>query len=108
MFIQRNPKIFIESTIHAREWITAATTTYILNELLTSNDPEIKAMAANYDWIFIPVVNVDGYVYSHKSVSHMIKRSLFILFYCIISIIFVYRIACGAKIDDHKRIIALA
>lgn len=67
--LQKNPIIFIESTIHAREWITVATATYILNELLTSNDPEVREMATKYDWVFIPVVNVDGYVYSHSSVS---------------------------------------
>lgn len=54
--------------MHAREWITVATATYLLNELLTSNDPEMKELANNYDWVFVPVVNVDGYVYSHKSV----------------------------------------
>lgn len=67
--LQKNPIIFIESTIHAREWITVATATYILNELLTSNDPEVRDLATKYDWVFIPVVNVDGYVYSHSSVS---------------------------------------
>lgn len=67
-FSQKNPIIFIESTIHAREWITAATATYLLNELLTSNDPGIREMSNNYDWVFVPVVNVDGYVYSHTKV----------------------------------------
>lgn len=68
---QNNPIIFIESTIHAREWITVATATFILNELLTSTDPEIKDLANNYDWVFVPVVNVDGYAYSHSSVRHL-------------------------------------
>ncbi|XP_055308561.1 uncharacterized protein LOC129572592 [Sitodiplosis mosellana] len=61
-----NPTIFIESTIHAREWITAATATYFLNELLTSDDVDIRKLADNYDWVFVPVVNVDGYVYAHS------------------------------------------
>lgn len=30
--------IFFESNIHANEWIGGATTTYIMNELLSSND----------------------------------------------------------------------
>lgn len=67
--VQGNPLIFIESTIHAREWITAATATYILNELTTSNDADIKELANHYDWVFVPVVNVDGYAYSHSKVS---------------------------------------
>ncbi|XP_031623242.1 zinc carboxypeptidase-like [Contarinia nasturtii] len=62
-----NPTIFIESTIHAREWVTQATATYFLNELLTSSDAEIRQLADNYDWVFVPVVNVDGYAYTHSN-----------------------------------------
>lgn len=65
-----NPTIFIESTIHAREWITAATATYFLNELLTSNKPEIRYLANNFDWVIVPVMNVDGYQYTHTTVSY--------------------------------------
>lgn len=64
-----NPTIFIESTIHAREWVTVATATYFLNELLTSKDPNIVDLAHNYDWVMIPVFNVDGYEYTHTWVS---------------------------------------
>lgn len=67
---QGNPTIFIESTIHAREWVTVATATYFLNELLTSKDPAIVDLAQNYDWVIIPVFNVDGYTYTHNRVSN--------------------------------------
>ncbi|XP_055697297.1 zinc carboxypeptidase-like [Phlebotomus papatasi] len=60
-----NPAIFIESNIHAREWITAATTTWLLNELLTSTDPDVRRIAFNYDWYIFPVTNPDGYRHSH-------------------------------------------
>lgn len=33
---QGNPTIFVEGGIHAREWISPAVLTYILNQLLTS------------------------------------------------------------------------
>lgn len=66
--VQGNPTIFIESTIHAREWVTVATATYFLNELLTSEDPDIIDLAQNYDWVIIPVLNVDGYAYTHNRV----------------------------------------
>ncbi|XP_055308556.1 zinc carboxypeptidase-like [Sitodiplosis mosellana] len=62
-----NPTIFIESTIHAREWITAATTTYLLNELLTSTDSEMQHLANNFDWVIVPVTNVDGYTFTHST-----------------------------------------
>lgn len=65
---QGNPTIFIESTIHAREWITVATATYFLNELLTSSDAEIRTLAENYDWVIVLVTNVDGYAFTHSTV----------------------------------------
>ncbi|XP_055600315.1 zinc carboxypeptidase-like [Uranotaenia lowii] len=61
-----NPGIFLESNIHAREWITSATTTWLLNELLTSSDPEIVNIAQNYDWYILPVVNPDGLNYTKE------------------------------------------
>ncbi|XP_059616969.1 zinc carboxypeptidase-like [Phlebotomus argentipes] len=60
-----NPAIFIESNTHAREWITSATATYVLNEFLTSSDPDIRRIAENYDWYIFTNVNPDGFYYSH-------------------------------------------
>jgi murein tripeptide amidase MpaA len=84
---QNNRALFIESTIHAREWITPATTTYIINQLLTSNDPNVQEIANYVDWYIIPIgrrhicsifciifsqfanfsVNPDGYVHTWTS-----------------------------------------
>ncbi|VVC88556.1 unnamed protein product, partial [Leptidea sinapis] len=58
--------IFIESGIHAREWIAPATTNYIINELLTSNNADTMAAARDYDWYIFPVTNPDGYIWSHE------------------------------------------
>lgn len=63
------PGVFIEGGIHAREWISPATVTYLLNEFLTSNNSEVRKLAEAYDWYMFPSVNPDGYVYSHKGVS---------------------------------------
>lgn len=60
-----NPAIFIESNIHAREWITSASTNWIINELLTSTDREVAALLNNYNWYIFPVANPDGYEYTH-------------------------------------------
>lgn len=54
----------IEANIHAREWISSATATYVLNELLYSTDPEIMELAMNIDWHIIPVTNPDGFEYT--------------------------------------------
>uniref|UniRef100_A0A336MSM3 Zinc carboxypeptidase A 1 n=1 Tax=Culicoides sonorensis TaxID=179676 RepID=A0A336MSM3_CULSO len=62
-----NPGIFIETNIHAREWITSATVTWIMNELLNSNDTAVRDIAENIDWYIIPVLNVDGFEFSHTS-----------------------------------------
>ena len=59
--------IVFEGTIHAREWISTATTTWMLNELLTSADPEVQELARNYEWIVLPVANPDGYAYTWKT-----------------------------------------
>lgn len=50
--------------MHAREWITSATATWILNELLTSDDPSTQALSNNYNWVIVPIVNVDGFAYT--------------------------------------------
>lgn len=55
--------------MHAREWIGPATSTYILNQLLTSTDASIKSIAENYNWYIFPVTNPDGYTYTHTTVS---------------------------------------
>uniref|UniRef100_A0A8D8I4H9 Zinc carboxypeptidase A 1 n=1 Tax=Culex pipiens TaxID=7175 RepID=A0A8D8I4H9_CULPI len=62
-----NPGIFIEANIHAREWISSATATWLLNELLTSSDPAVVDLAQNYDWYFIMVANPDGLEFSRNS-----------------------------------------
>jgi carboxypeptidase A1 len=60
----RKKSIFFESTIHANEWITTSTTTFIINELLTSPDENVKFLVNRYDWYFVPVLNVDGFAYT--------------------------------------------
>ncbi|XP_039431184.1 zinc carboxypeptidase-like isoform X1 [Culex pipiens pallens] len=61
-----NKAIFVEGGIHAREWISPATATFILNQLITSTDPRIVNLATNYDWFFFPVVNPDGYKFTFE------------------------------------------
>ncbi|KAF5278939.1 hypothetical protein FQR65_LT15471 [Abscondita terminalis] len=63
-FKPNNKIIFIESGIHPREWIGPATVTYILNEILTNQDPEIRNIVTRWNWYFFPVFNPDGYHYT--------------------------------------------
>jgi len=64
---QLGPKraIFIEGGIHAREWISPATVTYIIRDLVTN--PRHDSMLDNYDFFVLPVVNPDGYEYTHTT-----------------------------------------
>lgn len=62
-----NPAIFVEANIHAREWASSATATWLINELISSNDPETRAMANTIDWYIVPVANPDGFVFSHTT-----------------------------------------
>lgn len=57
--------IFIDAGMHAREWITHAMALHIMNEL-TVNYNENKEFLEEYDWIIVPVVNADGYEYTHE------------------------------------------
>lgn len=47
-----------------------ATSTYLLNELLTSDEADIVNLAKNYDWVFVPILNIDGYAYSYEHVCN--------------------------------------
>ncbi|KAG5343652.1 CBPA1 carboxypeptidase, partial [Acromyrmex heyeri] len=65
-FKANNPGIFLEGGIHAREWISPATVMYILHQLLTSNNSDIRNLADSHEWYIFPLFNPDGYVYTHK------------------------------------------
>lgn len=57
---ETNPAIFIEANIHAREWISSATTLWIINEVLTTTDPDIRQLVDSVTWFFVPIANPDG------------------------------------------------
>ncbi|XP_053960330.1 zinc carboxypeptidase A 1-like [Anastrepha ludens] len=59
--------IFLEGGMHAREWISPATTTYIINQLLTSTNADVRKMAESFDWYVVPHANPDGFVYTHTT-----------------------------------------
>jgi hypothetical protein len=59
-------KFWIDGGIHAREWISPATVTYIINELVNNYDAN-KEVADAYDWYILPVHNPDGYEYTYTN-----------------------------------------
>ncbi|XP_072767295.1 carboxypeptidase B [Anoplolepis gracilipes] len=61
---ERKPAIWIDAGMHGREWIGSAVATYILSQLVERNSTYTKLLD-NSDWMILPVVNPDGYEYSH-------------------------------------------
>ncbi|XP_070201550.1 zinc carboxypeptidase-like [Littorina saxatilis] len=74
----RQPKraILIEAGIHAREWMAVSMALNIINKLAYNpdNDPEVRELLEKFDWFVVPLVNPDGYVYSHSSSSRRLWR----------------------------------
>lgn len=84
----------LEGALHAREWITTATITWIIKEFLTSSNRDIRMLAENIEWHIFPVVNPDGYVYTFTTVNsnfillnkiNSLNLSIFLIFLLIIT-----------------------
>jgi len=56
----KKPAMWIDSGIHAGEWISPAVGTYMLNELV-ENDQDHAELTEKLDWYFLPSHNPDGY-----------------------------------------------
>jgi len=54
------PAMWIDSGIHAREWVSPATGTWMLSELV-ENDAAHPELTEGLDWYFLPSHNPDGY-----------------------------------------------
>ncbi|XP_078594538.1 uncharacterized protein LOC144872352 [Branchiostoma floridae x Branchiostoma japonicum] len=65
-FWKNKPAIFLEGQIHAREWIVSATLLYNIKFLLEGYGTEDRTtkLMDGVDFYFLPVTNVDGYVYT--------------------------------------------
>ncbi len=64
--------IWIQGGIHAREWISPAAVTYFAQQLVNkynSGDQVTRDLLSYYDFYIVPVLNVDGYEYTHTNVS---------------------------------------
>jgi hypothetical protein len=55
------PAIYLDSNIHAREWISSATMLYIIDQILTGTSTDATYMRNNFRWYIVPNLNPDGY-----------------------------------------------
>ncbi|CAH1961121.1 unnamed protein product [Acanthoscelides obtectus] len=61
-----NKAVWVDGGIHAREWITPATVTYIINHIVSNFENEPKYIQ-DTDWYITPVANPDGYEFTHST-----------------------------------------
>jgi len=60
------PAVLVNGGQHAREWISPASTMYLIEQLLSGDgtSPAVTTALDGVDFYVIPVVNADGYAYS--------------------------------------------
>jgi len=81
----QRPAVWLDGGIHAREWVSPATVSYIANELiLQATRRRVHRMVDTLDWYIVPVMNPDGYAYTmsgdrfwRKTRSTSPKRQIF-------------------------------
>ncbi|XP_014368811.2 carboxypeptidase B-like [Papilio machaon] len=59
------PIYFMDATMHSREWVTTPVTLYAMHRLLEDLRSDERDLLENVDWIIMPIVNPDGYVFTH-------------------------------------------
>ncbi|OXA61529.1 Carboxypeptidase A2 [Folsomia candida] len=63
----QKPAIWLDGGIHAREWVAPATVSFIANELITQTVRKRQTRYIEaFDWYFDPMMNPDGYEYTHQ------------------------------------------
>ena len=70
-FGEETPSVLIDGGMHAREWITVATALQIIGRLVkvfkSVSDSSCSNVLSSIDWYIVPVLNPDGYEFSHES-----------------------------------------
>ncbi|XP_050682843.1 carboxypeptidase B-like [Leptidea sinapis] len=61
----RKPVIFVQSLLHARDWVTLPASLYTIHKLII--DITERDLVEKIDWIILPIANPDGYVASRRN-----------------------------------------
>lgn len=60
-----HPIVLIDAGMHAQEWAGHMSVLYLIHQLVERFQENLDLLR-NTDWVIMPVVNPDGYVYSHE------------------------------------------
>lgn len=68
--------VIIEAGMHAREWIAPAMALNLVYKLTYNpdNDPDVEDLLQKFQWVIIPVINPDGYIYSQRNIYTRLWR----------------------------------
>ena len=61
------PALYLQSTVHAREWLATTSLLWTAKKLAEGygNDTVLTAVLDELDVFVVPLVNVDGFKYTH-------------------------------------------